>query len=209
MPGGSPSAASALPAAPSPSRFVPFIAPAAVTADDLVVDLRSLDEAPQSPFAGARRLDVDACRGAAREQPCHLSRRIVLCCRSGQRALAAADRLRERRSRQSGFGGIGLVVRRRVVMTLHTTDKTVLESHRGTRDRGEEALRPGRDVGRRARAPGQDQRRARPLLGPAAPAPWRCASTAAIPTRPRCARRRSSRTTRVKTSSERGRPARS
>src|SRR4029077_3337605 len=39
---------------PEPERFVPFIAPASVTADDLVVDLRSLEEAPQSPFAGAR-----------------------------------------------------------------------------------------------------------------------------------------------------------
>jgi sulfur-carrier protein adenylyltransferase/sulfurtransferase len=44
---------------PEPEQFVPFIAPASVTADDLVVDLRSLEEAPQSPFAGARRLDVD------------------------------------------------------------------------------------------------------------------------------------------------------
>ncbi len=79
---------------PEPDRFVPFIAPAAVTADDLVVDLRGLDEAPHSPFVGAQRLSVDAVE-ALLEQPCS-SRRIVLCCRSGQRALAAADRLRER-----------------------------------------------------------------------------------------------------------------
>jgi molybdopterin/thiamine biosynthesis adenylyltransferase/rhodanese-related sulfurtransferase len=78
---------------PEPERFVPFIAPAAVTADDLVVDLRSLEEAPQSPFAGARRLDVDHVAALLVEPPS--SRRIVLCCRSGQRALAAADRLRE------------------------------------------------------------------------------------------------------------------
>jgi len=79
---------------PEPDRFVPFIAPAAVTTDDLVVDLRGLDEAPQSPFAGARRLGVDDVETLLAESP--RARRIVLCCRSGQRALAAADRLRER-----------------------------------------------------------------------------------------------------------------
>ena len=76
-----------------PEQFVPFIAPDMVMADDLVVDLRSLEEAPQSPFAGARRLDVDQVAALLAEPPS--SRRIVLCCRSGQRALAAADRLRE------------------------------------------------------------------------------------------------------------------
>ena len=77
---------------PEPERFVPFIAPAAVTADDIVVDLRSLEEAPQSPFTGARRLDVDGVAALLAEPSS--SRRIILCCRSGQRALAAADRLR-------------------------------------------------------------------------------------------------------------------
>jgi sulfur-carrier protein adenylyltransferase/sulfurtransferase len=79
---------------PEPESFVPFIAPASVTADDLVVDLRSLEEAPQSPFAGARRLQVESVEALLQEPP--PSRRIVLCCRSGQRALAAADRLRQR-----------------------------------------------------------------------------------------------------------------
>ena len=79
---------------PEPERYVPFIAPAAVTADDLVVDLRSLEEAPQSPFAGARRLPVEEIEVLVAQPPC--AKRIVLCCRSGQRALAAADRLRER-----------------------------------------------------------------------------------------------------------------
>ena len=79
---------------PEPDRFVPFIAPSAVTADDLVVDLRGLDEAPHSPFPDARRLGVDDVEKLFAESSG--SRRIVLCCRSGQRALAAADRLRER-----------------------------------------------------------------------------------------------------------------
>ena len=78
---------------PEPDRYVPFIAPAAVMADDLVVDLRSLEEAPQSPFAGARRLDVEGIETLLTEPS--PTRRIVLCCRSGQRSLAAADRLRE------------------------------------------------------------------------------------------------------------------
>jgi molybdopterin/thiamine biosynthesis adenylyltransferase len=87
---------------PEPEQFVPFIGPEAVKADDLVVDLRSLEEAPQSPFAGARRLDVDTV-GALAQEPT-ASRRIVLCCRSGQRALAAADRLRE-----AGLDNLALV----------------------------------------------------------------------------------------------------
>jgi rhodanese-related sulfurtransferase len=79
---------------PEPERYVPFISPAAVRADDLVVDLRSLEEAPQSPFAAARRLAVEEIEALV-AQPIS-AKRIVLCCRSGQRALAAADRLRER-----------------------------------------------------------------------------------------------------------------
>ena len=86
---------------PEPEAFVPFIAPDAVTTDDLVVDLRSLEEAPVSPFAGARRLDVEAVTSLATSLP---SQRVVLCCRSGQRALMAADRLRER-----GFADLALV----------------------------------------------------------------------------------------------------
>jgi rhodanese-related sulfurtransferase len=87
---------------PEPQASIPFIAPAAVEPDDLVVDLRSLEEAPQSPFAGARRLTVNEIETLLR-QPLS-SRRIVLCCRSGQRALAAADRLR-----QGGLGNLALV----------------------------------------------------------------------------------------------------
>jgi sulfur-carrier protein adenylyltransferase/sulfurtransferase len=84
---------------PEPEAFVPFIAAEQVSADDTVVDLRGLDEAPVSPFAGAERLTVDnieslpSCAG-----------RVVLCCRSGQRALLAADRLRVR-----GFSDLALV----------------------------------------------------------------------------------------------------
>lgn len=77
---------------PEPAAHVPFIAPGAVAPDDVVVDLRSLEEAPRSPFEGAHRLDVDHVAEVLTQLPAR--RRIVLCCRSGQRALAAADRLR-------------------------------------------------------------------------------------------------------------------
>ncbi len=87
---------------PEPEAAVPFIAPAAVLADDLVVDLRGLDEAPVSPFAGARRLDVEHIEELVTQPP--PSRRIVLCCRSGQRSLMAAERLRAR-----GLGNLALV----------------------------------------------------------------------------------------------------
>ncbi len=79
--------------APEPESFVPFIAPAAVTPDDIVVDLRSLEEAPQSPFTGAHRVEIE---GIGRMSVPERERRIVLCCRSGQRSLMAADILRER-----------------------------------------------------------------------------------------------------------------
>jgi len=78
---------------PEPDRYVPFISPDAVVASDLVVDLRGPDEAPE-PFAGGRRLSVETVDSLLK-QPSYPAR-IVLCCRSGQRALAAADRLRER-----------------------------------------------------------------------------------------------------------------
>jgi rhodanese-related sulfurtransferase len=76
---------------PEPASAVPFIAPEEVTADDLVIDLRGADEAPQT-FAGGRRVPVDHVAALAAEPP--PAGRIVLCCRSGQRALIAADALR-------------------------------------------------------------------------------------------------------------------
>jgi molybdopterin/thiamine biosynthesis adenylyltransferase len=87
---------------PEPEASIPFITPDSVEADDLVVDLRSLEEAPQSPFALARRIEVGEIETLLQEPSSN--RRIVLCCRSGQRALAAADRLR-----QGGRGNLALV----------------------------------------------------------------------------------------------------
>jgi molybdopterin/thiamine biosynthesis adenylyltransferase/rhodanese-related sulfurtransferase len=76
---------------PEPDAVVPFIASEAVRPDDIVIDLRGLDEAPVSPFAGARRLAVDTIDELEKTDS-----RVVLACRSGQRSLMAADRLRAR-----------------------------------------------------------------------------------------------------------------
>ena len=84
---------------PEPDEAVPFIAADAVKQDDIVVDLRGLDEAPVSPFAGARRLVVDTIDELEKTDG-----RVVLACRSGQRSLMAADRLRAR-----GITNIALV----------------------------------------------------------------------------------------------------
>lgn len=65
-----------------------FIAPGEVAPGDTVIDLRSLAEAPQSPFAGALRLDVEALERAPPQLP--PGARVVLCCRSGVRAWRAA-----------------------------------------------------------------------------------------------------------------------
>jgi rhodanese-related sulfurtransferase len=70
----------------------PFIAVDQVESTDMVIDLRSLSEAPVSPIATALRIDVDGVeKGAAKELPS--ASRIVLCCRTGVRAWRAARAL--------------------------------------------------------------------------------------------------------------------
>ena len=58
---------------------------------DVVIDLRSLTEAPVSPFAAAFRIDVDTVESARPRFP--RESRIVLCCRTGVRAWRAARAL--------------------------------------------------------------------------------------------------------------------
>ena len=69
-----------------------FIAPEEVREADLVVDLRSLTEAPVSPFPRALRIGVEEVESAG--LPDHSTARVVLCCRSGIRAWRAARALR-------------------------------------------------------------------------------------------------------------------
>ena len=73
---------------------IPFIAPAEVSGNDVVIDLRSLNEAPVSPFESALRIEVEALARAPLEFPG--GARVVLCCRSGLRAWRAARSLRSR-----------------------------------------------------------------------------------------------------------------
>jgi sulfur-carrier protein adenylyltransferase/sulfurtransferase len=68
-----------------------FIAPAQVQKDDVVIDLRSLSEAPQAAFPGALRLEVESLESAP--PPLPQAQRIVVCCRSGVRAWRAARSL--------------------------------------------------------------------------------------------------------------------
>ncbi|EAQ03502.1 thiamine biosynthesis protein ThiF [Pseudooceanicola batsensis HTCC2597] len=76
--------------APEPERQPRFLAASEIAQDDFVVDLRAEDEAPLArPWA--RRLPVTAFGpGGPTPSP---GQRAVLCCRSGQRSWAAAERL--------------------------------------------------------------------------------------------------------------------
>jgi sulfur-carrier protein adenylyltransferase/sulfurtransferase len=88
-----------------PEDSLPFIGPAEVDAGDLVIDLRSVAEAPQSPFPGALRLGVEELeRGALRGAE---AQRVVLCCRSGVRAWRAARALQARGQRRLALIALG------------------------------------------------------------------------------------------------------
>ncbi len=77
----------------------PFIAVDQVDSEDLVIDLRSLSEAPVSPVPAALRFDVDAVeKGAVKQFP--VAPRVVLCCRTGVRAWRAARAL-QRQGREN------------------------------------------------------------------------------------------------------------
>jgi sulfur-carrier protein adenylyltransferase/sulfurtransferase len=74
---------------------IPFIAAEQVDSTDLVIDLRTLVEAPVSPIAAALRIEVDAVEGTAGERLPNAPR-VVLCCRTGVRAWRAARALQRR-----------------------------------------------------------------------------------------------------------------
>lgn len=73
---------------------MPFISAPQVTDTDIIIDLRSLNEAPVSPFAAALRMDVDNVADAHSRFP--REQRVVLCCRTGVRAWRAARALQRR-----------------------------------------------------------------------------------------------------------------
>lgn len=79
-----------------------FISADQVDDADIVVDLRSLSEAPVSPFDAALRIDIDAVEDAGRRWP--IERRVVLCCRTGVRAWRAARALQ-----RQGHANVALI----------------------------------------------------------------------------------------------------
>jgi molybdopterin/thiamine biosynthesis adenylyltransferase/rhodanese-related sulfurtransferase len=89
-------------AAPEPAEALRFIAPEDVAPSDLVIDLRSLAEAPVSPFAAAWRMDVEALEQGG--EPLPAAPRVVLCCRTGVRAWRAARALAAR-----GYRNVALI----------------------------------------------------------------------------------------------------
>jgi molybdopterin/thiamine biosynthesis adenylyltransferase/rhodanese-related sulfurtransferase len=92
--------------APEPAEGAPpFIASADVAARDVVIDLRSLTEAPVSPFAQALRFGVEEVE--AHEPQLPRGRRIVLCCRSGVRAWRAARVLQRHGHRELALVALG------------------------------------------------------------------------------------------------------
>ena len=74
-----------------PGSALAFIAPAEVSAADIVIDLRSREEVPDSPFPSALRVAVESLERAEVSLPA--APRIVLCCRTGLRAWRAARAL--------------------------------------------------------------------------------------------------------------------
>ena len=93
--------------APEPSdAALAFISPEEVAGRDIVIDLRSLEEAPVSPIAHALRLGVEDLEHGERHFPAEA--RVVLCCRSGVRAWRAARALQRQGHRNVAlvaFGG--------------------------------------------------------------------------------------------------------
>ncbi|QRM32328.1 HesA/MoeB/ThiF family protein [Microvirga sp. VF16] len=92
--------------APEVTGFAPpFIAPSDINPDDIVFELRSIDEVLASPFPQARRATVDTI--VERSRDVSESSRIVLCCRSGLRAWRAASLLREQGHRKLALIAMG------------------------------------------------------------------------------------------------------
>lgn len=92
--------------AAEPAGALGFISPDEVAEGDIVVDLRSLEEAPASPIADALRFQVEEIERGSKRFPAEA--RVVLCCRSGVRAWRAARALEcqgHRRLALVAFGG--------------------------------------------------------------------------------------------------------
>jgi sulfur-carrier protein adenylyltransferase/sulfurtransferase len=92
--------------APEPSECaLRFIAPEEVSEGDLVIDLRSVSEAPVSPFSNALRVSVEQVETAGVSAAA--ASRVVLCCRSGVRAWRAGEALKRSGHRKLALIALG------------------------------------------------------------------------------------------------------
>lgn len=80
--------------AQEPLQILPFVSFANINANDIVIDVRGLEEAPQSPYPTALRVLPDEIETILPQLDS--SKRTILCCRSGIRAAKAANRLKAR-----------------------------------------------------------------------------------------------------------------
>ena len=80
-----------------------FIDPREVGAADVIIDLRTLSEAPVSPFPQALRLGIEE----VKHHPLPGGDRLVLCCRSGVRAWSAGRALLRREPRDIALIAFG------------------------------------------------------------------------------------------------------
>ncbi|MBS0366975.1 MAG: HesA/MoeB/ThiF family protein [Proteobacteria bacterium] len=92
-------------ASEAPGSPLAFIAPSEVSVTDIVIDLRSREETPVSPFPAALRVAVEELEGARLTLPA--APRVVLCCRSGVRAWRAARALQSQGHRNVAVIALG------------------------------------------------------------------------------------------------------
>ncbi|WP_170334215.1 HesA/MoeB/ThiF family protein [Ruegeria arenilitoris] len=74
--------------APEPMRYFPFVSANQLTADDLIIELRNTDEAPDPVHPDARRATVESLKSESTK-----TKRLAFCCATGLRAWRAAEEL--------------------------------------------------------------------------------------------------------------------
>lgn len=74
--------------APEPDRYFPFVSVNQLTENDLIIELRSPDEAPEPIHPNARRASVKSLKIGPNKRE-----RLALCCATGLRAWRAAEEL--------------------------------------------------------------------------------------------------------------------
>ncbi|CUK13447.1 Molybdopterin-synthase adenylyltransferase [Ruegeria denitrificans] len=74
--------------APEPAQHFPFLSVSQLTADDLIIELRSPSESPEPIHLNARRGSVDSLKTEPNK-----GKRLALCCATGRRAWRAAEQI--------------------------------------------------------------------------------------------------------------------